>query len=131
MAFSSVRCSQVLEGFWPKSMIFQQDNDPKHTALINKAYLVNQQVNILDWPAQSPDLNSIENLWSDLDRQLQDRNCNTPNQLFEVLQAGWAALTPEYLENLVDSILRCCAEQMVAQRNTSRSFFLLIYSLRW
>jgi hypothetical protein len=42
--------------------IFQQDNDPKHTAIINQAYLANWNVNVMDWTAQSADLNPIEPL---------------------------------------------------------------------
>jgi transposase len=97
------------ELFGQNPWIFQQDNDPKHTALINRAYLMNQQVNVLDWPAQSPDLNPIEHLWSELDRQLQDRNCNTPDQLFDILKGGWEELEQKYLENLIDSMPRRCA----------------------
>jgi transposase len=94
--------------FAGNNWIFQQDNDPKHTARINKAYLLNKQVQTLDWPAQSPDLNPIENLWSQLDRDLKDRVCNTPDQLLEVLKGGWEALTLEYIQNLVDSMPRRC-----------------------
>jgi transposase len=42
--------------------IFQQDNDPKHTARINRQYLEDKGVTVMDWPPQSPDLNPIENL---------------------------------------------------------------------
>ena len=39
--------------------IFQQDNDPKHTSKLVQEYLGNETIELLDWPAQSPDLNPI------------------------------------------------------------------------
>ncbi|KAG1616356.1 hypothetical protein G6F44_013134 [Rhizopus delemar] len=42
-------------------VIFQHDNDPKHTTKLVKEYLKEQSYNILEWPAQSSDLNPIEN----------------------------------------------------------------------
>jgi hypothetical protein len=94
--------------FGHNNWIFQQDNDLKHTAIINQAYLANRHVNVMDWPAQSPDLNPIENLWSELKRQLQDRTCNTPDELFDVLKAGWEAIPREYIQKLIDSMARRC-----------------------
>ncbi|GFT83856.1 transposable element Tcb1 transposase [Trichonephila clavipes] len=44
--------------------IFQQDNARSHMARIVQRFFVNHQIELLPWPAHSPYLSPIENMWS-------------------------------------------------------------------
>ncbi|GFW94906.1 transposable element Tcb1 transposase [Trichonephila clavipes] len=44
--------------------IFQRDNARPHVARIVQRFFVNHQIELLHWPARSPDLSLIENMWS-------------------------------------------------------------------
>ena len=57
-------CSEVI--------VFQQDNDPKHTAIFVKEALKEKEekwkvLKVMTWPPQSPDLNSVELCWANLE----------------------------------------------------------------
>jgi transposase len=87
-------------------VIFQHDNDPKHTAKSVKEWLGNQKFQTMSWPAQSPDLNPTEHLWVHVKRSLN--KFETPpkgiNELWERIQEVWNGIQPEICSNLIASM---------------------------
>lgn len=56
--------------FHDDPLYFVQDNSPIHTSRPARTWFENNQdVTLIPWPAKSPDLNVIENLWSLMVRQ--------------------------------------------------------------
>jgi hypothetical protein len=53
--------------------LFPHDNIPVHKVRSIQKWFVKICVEEFDWPVQSPDLNPIEQLWDELERQLQAR----------------------------------------------------------
>jgi len=90
--------------------IFQQDNDPKHTSKKAQDYFKTQQFQVLEWPAQSPDLNPIEHLWNILKKVLYSAHPDSKGvyDLWDNLVAAWVSITPEQCAGLVESMPRRC-----------------------
>ncbi|GFW23930.1 transposable element Tc1 transposase [Trichonephila clavipes] len=75
--------------------------------------LDNEGIQSLVWPARSPDLNPIENVWDALGRQVAGQNYppTNKNTLICALIEEWDKLPQQLLDNVVQSMVRrveCC-----------------------
>lgn len=81
-----------------------QDNDPKHTSMLARLWLIYNCPKLIQTPAQSPDINVIENLWEILARKVYQNRYNTVDQLKKGLLAAWNSIEPEICKKLVKSV---------------------------
>ena len=86
--------------------VFQHDNDPKHTAKKTAGFLKKRKVEVMDWPSQSPDLNPIEMMWTELKNALVRRNPQNLPELRSICVEEWQKIPQEHCQNLVKGYKR-------------------------
>lgn len=100
-----------------RGWIFQQDNAPIHSSRSTTAWLEQKRVRTMDWPARSPDLNPMENLWGLLARKVyaHGKQYSSKQELERAIHDEWAKIPTATLRTLNDSIKRRIFEVIVAR----------------
>ena len=98
----------VLLGFLQSNpgSVLMEDNASIHTAKAAKEWRDLNGVEKIEWPAQSPDPNPIENVWSEMKRRFHQDWSRLKGQKTneEMLVDAWNSITVEYLDKTVSSM---------------------------
>lgn len=86
------------------NLMLAEDNDPKHTSKIAKRYRKLKKIKRIDWPANSPDLNPIENVWHILKGRVRKYRASNVNQLKVAIRKEWSKLSQNLARNLILSM---------------------------
>lgn len=96
----------------PLKWQYQQDNDPKHTSKIVKEWFRKENVGLMEWPSQSPDLNPIENLWRIVKDKIAPLKAKNKEELWKIVEEAWYSIPLETVKKLVESMPRRCLAVM-------------------
>ncbi|GFV37326.1 transposable element Tcb2 transposase, partial [Trichonephila clavipes] len=108
---------RLFRGAMGLQFLFMDDNAPCHRTVAADQLLESEDIERMDWPARSPDLNPIEHVWDFLGRRLAA--CTLPpvtiRELRSALQDEWAAMPQQLIDTLILCMGRRC-ETCVAVR---------------
>lgn len=100
------------------TLVFMQDNAPGHAAQLTQDELKERGVNVISWPAFSPDLNPIEAVWNEMKNYLSlhypDKKA-TYDVLRRRVREAWDQISPEFLHGLILSMQDRCKAVIEAQ----------------
>ena len=75
---------------YPGGHRLMQDNDPKHRCRIAQSFYTENNINWWKTPAESPDLNPIENMWHELKEYMRSEvKPRTKEKLIQGIQQFW------------------------------------------
>ncbi|GFT67924.1 transposable element Tcb2 transposase [Trichonephila clavipes] len=101
---------RLFRGAMGLQFLFMDDNAPCHRTVAAEHLLESEDIERMDWPARSPDLNSIEHVWEFLGRRLAARTLPpvTIRELRLALKDEWAAMPQQFTDTLILSMGRRC-----------------------
>ena len=85
---------------------FIYDGAPCHRSHIVKIWLAGVNINVLEWPGNSPDLNPIENAWNVFKNRLKQHKPTSLPAKIELIKRERIDMKKFYIEAITDSISR-------------------------
>ena len=77
---------------------FQHDNARPHVSVKTKTCIKKNRINVLPWPANSLDINIIENVWSIMDDKLLKHSIYNTEQLKNAMIKIWNEISIEMIK---------------------------------
>ena len=99
---------------------FQHDNARSHSALICQDFFKRHGVDVLPWPALSPDLNPIEHTWDMLGRAIAGAPINSVEDLARALLEAWDNIPQKNITKVILSMHRRCQAVAVTEGGHTR-----------
>ena len=98
-----------IQNHFGQNSIFQQDNPPCHKSKYSMGILHDATPALLDWPAKSPDLSPIEQLWNYLKRRFAGINFKTREDFYERVRVEWENIPSDKIHNHYSSFQARCS----------------------
>lgn len=97
--------------------LLMHDNARPHVARVCQQFLHDEGIDVMDWPARSPDLNPIEHIWDIMSRSIHQRHVapQTVQELTDALIQVWEQIPQENIRRLIRSMPRRCRECIQAR----------------
>ncbi|GFU17568.1 transposable element Tcb2 transposase [Trichonephila clavipes] len=101
---------RLFRGAMGLQFLFMDDNAPCHRTVAAEQLLESEDIERMDWPARSPDLNPIEHVWDFLRRRLAALTLPpvTIRELRLALQDEWAVMPQQLIDTIIFSMGRRC-----------------------
>jgi len=126
-----LQCQHILQNvmvpsvqmLYPEGIIhLQQDHSSIHDSHVFQEWLSRQAyVELIDWPPRTPDVNPIENMWSEVKRTMQETWPVLPprnsDELWVLVSDTWdeVASSQHYIRSLIESMTQRMKSVVEAQ----------------
>lgn len=117
--------NDILDVYMPiddDEFLLVHDNAPIHTAKNVKKWLSERNIKTIEWPAYSPDLNPIENLWSRMEYLTRNRTPTSTENLWNIVRQAYEEISndKDYIQTLVRSMPKRLAEVLRVHGNVTK-----------
>lgn len=92
---------QTANTLYPEGWRLQQDNARCHTSRYTRTWLEDNRIETIPWPAVSPDLSPIENIWGLMKIEVERKAPRTRHELVAAVLEAWQLVTETYASNLL------------------------------
>ena len=94
------------DALYTNGWVLEQDGATPHTSKETKEFLAENNIQILQWPPNSPDINPVENVWTILKDFVEKRNPQTKEELIAIIQESQQKIGYDVREKLMNSVSR-------------------------